>query len=80
MRAGARRPIEETVMATPAAQQAATFTVAVFDGTRLLGHRRFADLAQSVEFMEHLRDAGFRTLPLTPGAEWSWARDHAVAA
>jgi hypothetical protein len=47
--------------------------VTVFNGTELKGSRRFDRLADSEAFIENVRYAGLRALPLSPIALQGWA-------
>jgi hypothetical protein len=49
-----------------------TIEVTVFSGTELKGSRRFDRLADSEAFIENVRYAGLRALPLSPIALQGW--------
>jgi hypothetical protein len=62
-------------------QTASMIEVTVFNGTELKGSRRFDRQADSEEFIENVRHAGLRALPLSPTALRDWnERDSADAA
>jgi hypothetical protein len=57
----------------------ATIAFAVFDGTEFVGTRRCDHLDDAEQYLDMLRLAGLRALPLSPAAQEVWTSSHPYA-